>query len=371
MRHRLLVLIVLSSVLVAGCTGLQGTETPTAETPTASPTEPKTSDVAGVSNGTLTNASALVAANGRIIAENGARVGIEQTRPGMDRESLLTVGADGASTLTTTSTTGSGQSGTSDYYTNDSATYIRLQSSNGTGYRVVEQGYNPLDGFNSSLETVLAAGTFTVAADSTGSETVVLTAEEFDTTGTSGFLDDTTALHGRLVVTRDGQIRNLTITGQQDGHTVVYTYEVRQSPIERASPPAWIADVPPSASLHPELSTAVENGSYLRIEHRGGDAVPRNATLAFSANNTAGTVSFDSPLEPNETRYAYFAASDGALVLTDAQPTSEATATVDSPATVTISTVDGVTLHSVGMGWGSESSGEPAENDTSSGTAQE
>ena len=375
MTHRLLVLVVISSVLLAGCTGLQGTETPTAETPTAttptaSPDGSETDTIAGISNGTLTNASALVAANGATVVENGARISIEQTRPEMDRDSMLTVGADGASELSTISTAGSGQSETSDYYNNDSATYLRLQSDNETRYRIVEQGYNPLDGFNSSLETVLAGGTFTVANGSTDSETVVLTAEEFRPAENSGFLSDTTALNGRLVLDRNNQIQNLTITGQQDGRTVAYTYELRQSPVDHASAPAWIADVPPSASLQPELSTTVENDSYLRIENEGSDPVPRNATLSFSANNTAGTVTFASALESGDSRYAYFAAGDGALILTAEQPSSEVTAPIESPASITISTDDGVTLLSVGMGWGSESSSEPTQNDTSGGSGE-
>lgn len=284
---------------------------------------------------------------------------------------MLTVGADGASELSTVATASSGQSGTSDYYNNDSATYIRIQSDNESRYRVIERGYNPLDGFNSSLETVLAAGTFTVANESTGSETVVLTAAEFSPAENRGFFDDATALNGRLVLNQNGQIRNLTITGQEDGQAMASMYKLRQLPVDRASAPAWIADVPPSASLHPELSTNVENDSYLRIGNEGGDPVPRNATLNFSANKNAGTVTFNSALESGETRYAYFAASDGALILTAEQPSSAVTALIESPASVTISTDDGVTLLSVGMGWGSETSREPTQNDTSGGSSEQ
>ncbi|WP_277542973.1 DUF7537 family lipoprotein [Haloarcula laminariae] len=378
MTHRLLVLVVLSSVLVAGCAGFQGAETPTAETPTAetpaaetptpSPTGPETSAFAGVSNETLTNASALIAANEAVIAEHGARISIDQAGSETKRESRLTVGADGTFERTMTATASSGQSGSSAYYSNGSATYVRMQSENGTSYRVVEQGGNTWASFSSSLETVLAAGTFTVATDSNDSETVVLTADEFHTEGTQGVLGDAMALDGRLVLDRNGQIQNLTVTGDENGEAVAYTYELRESSVERASAPAWIADVPPSASLHPDLSTTVENDSLLRIDHRGGDAVPQNATLSFSANNTAGTVTFDAALESGETRYAYFTASDGSLVLTSEQPASGEAVTVESPATVTISVGDSVTLHSVGMGWGSEMTSEPAEAEASQDT---
>jgi len=45
-------------------------------------------------------------------------------------------------------------------------------------------------------------------------------------------------------------------------------------------------------------------------------------------------------------------------VLTDDRPAADAAEPFDSPASVTISTGDGVTLHSVSMAWGSESASE-------------
>lgn len=376
MRHRLLVLVVIVSVLLAGCTGIQGTETPTGETPTtATPTDSATevepSDIAGVSNSTLTNATALVTANGATIVQNGARVSIEQSGPNSGTQSLLTVGTDGTSGRSTTYTASSGHTETSDYYYNGSATYIRMQSENETSYRVFEQEYNPLNSVNSSLETTLAAGYFTVANESTDSSTVVLTADEFSTGEHGGVLSDGTVSSARLVLTQNGQIQNLTITGQRDGQTVTYTYELREANVTHATAPSWIADVPPSASLHPELSTTVENDSYLRLNHDGGDPVPENTTLTLSANTTSGTVAFDSSFESGETRYAYFDEGNGSLMLSAEQPSSEVTAPMESPASVTITTDDGVTLLSMSMGWGSESSSEGTQSGTSSSSGHQ
>lgn len=376
MRHRLLVLVVISSVLLAGCAGIQGTETPTGESPTSatpadSATEFEPGDIAGISNDTLTNATALVTANGAIIVQNGARVSIEQRGPNVETESLLTVGADGTSELSTTYTASSNQAETSDYYNNGSATYIRMQSDTETMYRVFEQEYNPLDSVNSSLETALAAGSFTVANESTNASTVVLTADEFSTGEHGSVISDGTVSNARLVLSQNGQIQNLTITGQRDGQTVTYTYELQEANVANAASPAWITDVPPSASLHPELSTNVENDSYLRIAHEGGDTVPENATLTLSANGTSGTVAFDSPLESGETRYAYFGTDNDSLMLAAEQPSPDVTAPMESPASVTIATADGVTLLDVGMAWGSESSSESTQSGSGSSSDQQ
>jgi len=105
-----------------------------------------------------------------------------------------------------------------------------------------------------------------------------------------------------------------------------------------------------------EASNTVENDSYLRIQQDGGDAVSRNASLAVSVNNTNGTVSFDSALEPVETCYAYFASDNGSLLLTTEQPLSNMTTPENSPASISIPSIDGVRLHSVGMDRGFESS---------------
>ena len=121
--------------------------------------------------------------------------------------------------------------------------------------------------------------------------------------------------------------------------------------------------MPPTADLQADLSTDIVNDSALRIDHEGGDTVPRNTTLRFTANDTAGTVTFDAPLEAGDTRYAYFAAANGSLVLTDDRPAADAPESIDSPASVTISTADGVTLLSVSMGWGSEPASEGAAGD--------
>jgi len=355
MPRKPLLLLVLVSVTIAGCSGVQSPGTPTV-TGTDAPTDTTVSpnEIPGVSNGTLTNASALMTANGAAIVANGAAIHVTQTAPDSERRLVLTVADDGASVFSRT-TSADGNESTVDYYINDTATYVRTDANGETNYRITEPTGRSLDTVTSSLETVLAAGEFTATNESTDSATVVLTADEFSGPTVSSILDGATPQSARLVVTGDGGVQQLTLTGERDGETVTYTYERRQAAVDRVTAPDWLADVPPTADLQADLSTDVVNDSYLSIAHDGGDTVPRNTTLTFSANDSAGTVTFDAPLEPGDTRYAYFAAANGSLVLSADRPATDAVESVDPPASVTISTADGVTLLSVGMSWGSES----------------
>lgn len=371
MRNQLLTLAVVAVVMLSGCVGIQDVGTPTGETPNADLPDIVPDSIPGVSNSTLTNTTALLEANEAQIVQTGAHSRITQTDSNRQTEALLTVGTDGTANLSTRRVASGNQLETVDYYSNKTGTYVRSQSNGETSYRIIDQEYRPLDRFSSSLETILAAGTFTVAPESINSTTVVLTADEFNTVDHGRFFSETRGLDGRLVLDQHGQIQSLTITGQSGDQLVSYNYELRQSTVDHASAPAWIAAVPPSAYLHPELSMTVENDSYLRIQHDGGDAVPRNASLAFSANNTNGTVSFDSAFESGETRYAYFSAGNGSLLLTTDKPLSNMTTPIDSPASITIMSSDGVRLHAVGMGWGSESSSGGAASEANSGDSRQ
>lgn len=352
MIRRTIVLAVIASVMLAGCAGLSDTG---ADTPTDDGNGVQIDEIPGVSNSTVTDATALAEANGATIVETGGRIQVVRTASEGETESLLTVGSGGAFTLSASSSATTEGPAALDYYSNETATYAKIQSDGETRYRVVERNPEPLGQFNSSLETYLAAGSFTATNESTDPTTVVFTADEFEPMDDNELFGDVSSLSGRLVLSQSGQVQNLTITGQEAS----FSYELRQPIIERAAAPAWLGEIPPGASLHPELTIDVENDSHLRIEHTGGDAVPANATLEFSDNNTSGTATFDSPLNAS-TRYAYFAANDGSLVLTADKPAANETASLDSPASVTIST-DNVTLYSASMGWDSESTGEGME----------
>lgn len=367
MTRKPLLFLVLVSVTIAGCAGVQSPGTPTA-TDSSSDADLAPNEVPGVSNETLTNVTALTTANRAAIVDNGGGIHVTQTAPDSERRLVLTVGDDGTSEFSQTTASDGNESGV-EYYTNDTATYVRMIAPGETNYRVRERVGSPLDTVTSPLETVLAAGNFTVANESTDSGTVVLTADEFSEPTVNSLLDGATPGSARLVLTGEGGVQQLTLTGSRDGETVTYTYERRQAAVKQVPAPDWLADVPPTADLQPDLSTDVVNESSLRIEHDGGDTVPRNTTLTFSANNSDGTVTFDSPIEAGDTRYAYFAASNGSLVVTDDRPAANATDGIDSPASITISTADGVTLLSGGMAWASESAGAGATGEAAGSDA--
>jgi len=362
MTQRLILIVIVASVVLAGCAGLQGTDTPTDDA-----TEVEIDQIPGVSNGTLTDAESLVAVNSDALADTGGEISVVYDGPDVNSESILTVGADGTSHRSTTVSDGPDQSGTLDTYSNETATYVRMQSDGETRYRVVDPEGEAFDRVNASLTAYLAAGEFTVSNDATDPTTAVFTADSFSGLDDSGFLDDANSVSARLVVNQSGQIQNLTVTGEQRSETVTFTYELRQSTVERAVAPRWVGEIPPAAALQPELSVDVENDSYFRIEHTGGDAVPQNATLEVATDNASGTVTFGSALEAGETRYAYVSAGNGSLVLTDEPPAADTARTLTSPASIEIR-VGETTLHSGSMAWGSESASEGTTSGSSGGS---
>lgn len=369
MTRKSVVLVVLATVVLAGCAGTNGTGTPTPESPSEDGSSVDVEEIPGVTNGTVTNATALVEANGATLVETGGRVSASQSTVERTSEILYTIGSGGSYSFTTTRSEPSGDSLTVDYWSNETATYVRSQTEEGTRYRVIERAPSVLDQFNSSLETYLAAGTFTVTNESTDPTTVVLTADEFTVPDDDRLFGDATSLNGRLVLSQAGQVQNFTLTGQVDGETVSFRYELRQPIIERASQPGWVSEVPESASLQPELTVDVRNSSYLVVENSGGDRVPENATLQLGMNETSRTVAFDAALEPGDARYAYIAASDGTLQLSADQPASDATASLTSPVSLSITTDDGVSLYSGSFGWESAGVDAGTEGESEGGSA--
>jgi hypothetical protein len=357
MTRRILFVVVLVSVVLAGCAGLQGTDDETGV---------ETDQIPGVSNGILTDAESLVAANSAAIAETGGEISVVYDGPDVNSESVLTVGADGTSILSATTPDGSTQSGTLDVYTNDTATYIQMQSDGESRYRVVDQERAAFDRVNASLTVYLAAGEFSVSNSSTDPTTAVFTADNFSGLDDSGFLDDASSVSARLVVDQSGQVQNLTVTGEPRSETVTFSYELRQSAVEQTSAPEWVGEIPPAAAVQPELAIDVENDSHFHIEHTGGDAVPQNATLEVATDDASGTVTFDSALAAGESRYAYFAANNGSLILTNEQPAAGTATPLKSPASIEIR-VGETTLHSGSMGWGSESASEGTTSGSSGG----
>ncbi|MFC7132416.1 MULTISPECIES: hypothetical protein [Salinibaculum] len=369
MTRRSILLVVLATVVLAGCAGQQSTGTPSPESPSGDASGIEVNQIPGIENGTLTDATVLAEANGETLVETGARLHLDESSPEMDSEATLTIGSTGTYVLSTTRSTG-GQTASVDYWSNESTAFVRSQSGDRTQYRQLERGLGVLDEFNNSIREYLAAGTFTVQNDSTDGTTVVLTADDF-TTSDDGPLAGASSLEGRLVLNQAGQIQNLTVTGQASGQAVRYDYELVDPIIERASKPAWVGEVPETATLNPQLSIDVENESVVKLSHEGGDRVPANATFSLTSNDMSGTVTLDTALDDGETRYVFFGASDGELTLTTEAPAADETASLSSPISVSVTTADGAGLYSGGIAWESASAGEGSAGSSGSGSGEQ
>lgn len=377
MTRRVLVLVVLGAVVLAGCSG-GPTETTASEptdsgTPATSPiddggtTDVSSEGIPGVTDGSLANATALVRANEASLSQTGGEVRTTRS-DGDDETEYRLVAGSGLSTYTLSGTRSfTGQTTAIELWSNETTRFIRTQSESGTNYRTAERRHDRLN-ILEMPEDYLAAGEFTVANESTGDGTVVLTADEYvPPTDGHGPFADVTSFSGRLVVDESGRIHNLTVSAVDEGQTVTYRFELVRTGVERVAKPDWFDDVPASATLQPELTVDVENSSYLAIRNEGGDDVPRNSSISLTTNGTTGNATFETALTAGSTRYAYFRATDGDFRLTADRPAAAVVDPVTSPVSVTITTEDGVSLYSASMGWDSETASAEESGSASTG----
>jgi hypothetical protein len=363
-QHKV-VLALVSALVLAGCAGGLGAETGPSDSADVSPEQ-----VPGVTNGTLSNASALVEANRNAVTTDGAILQVNQSSPQGTIDTRFVVGAN-LSTYTT-SGTGSlsdGQFTTIDQWSNETTRFVRTSSDEKTNYRVLD-GHNNRLTILSSVSRFLSAGDFEGANEPSDNGSVVLTADSVSEASTSA--GDVESFDGRLVVTESGQIQDLSVTVTRDGETVTYTYELRQAGVDSVPKPDWVDDVPPGATVQAQLSVDVENDSYLSLTHSGGDVVPSATTVRVESNGTTDTVSLESSLSAGDTRYVYFDASSQELRVTADRPDQRTVSPVTSPVSVQIVTEGGAVLHTAGMAWESASgSGNGADSHSGSTGASE
>ncbi|WP_246989427.1 hypothetical protein [Halorientalis marina] len=398
MTRRALVLVLLAAVVLAGCMGGLGTETDPSTEATdsngtatvssettrgvsdgSSPTEPtdgnetatvSSESIPGVSDGTLTNATALARANEASLTETGGAVRIRRQSSAEQSTFDLVVGAG----LTTYQLTGSRSASDDavdfDLWSNDTTRVIRTRADGEYNYRTNDRRDDRLSVL-SGVEEYLAAGNFTVANESTGNGTVVLTADTFVTPADSyGPLTDVGSLDGRLVVSESGLIRSFTVAAATERETGSYSYTLLRTGVDRVDKPDWFDDVPAGATLQMQLDVNVENSSYLVVRNGGGDHVPSNTTISVTSNNTTTTATLDTSLMAGDTRYAYIDAATGTLQVTADRPTAGTVDSVTSPISVSLTTEDGASLYSAGMAWSSESAAASG-NGSSGGSSSE
>ncbi len=346
-RHKLALTLVIALVC-AGCAGGLGAETGPSDSTDASPEA-----VSGVTNGTLSNASALVEANRNAVTADGAVLQVNQSSPRSTISTRLVVGANVSTyRLSGTGSVGDGQSTTIDQWSNETTQFVRTSSDEKTNYRVLDGPDDRLTILYSTYE-FLSAGNFEVTNETAGGGNVVLTADSVSVASASTV--EAESFDGRLVVSESGRIQNLSVTATLNGETVTYSYELRQAGVETAPKPGWIDDVPPGATIQAQLSVDAAEDSYLTLTHSGGDTVPGATTVRVESNGTTDTVSLDSSLSAGDTRYLYFAAASQTLRVTADRPEQRTVSPITSPTSVRITTAAGVTLHSSSMAWNSES----------------
>lgn len=385
MLRRVLLVAVVATVVLAGCSGPTG---PGASEPTGDgstdngptgdgPAEPAGASVPGVSNGTLSNATALAEANQDALWANGGSVTVDWDTPSTVATFQL-VAEPGFETYTLSgSPYGASPDGSVSIWTNESVRVVRTSDGGNASYRLLERGDdvpNVLEG----VEDYLAAGEFTVAnetevvaetdgdgtsADEAGENgTLVLTADEYvGETGQRGLMESPSSFSGRLVVGESGLIHEFAVDATDAGETHAYSFTVGDAGVETVEKPDWMADVPAAATLQPRLSVEIENESYLTVESDGGDHVPGGAVLSVSDNETSGEATFDAELAAGDTRYAYFDDATGKLTLTTDRPPAADADPLDSPVSVTLTSADGATFYSGGMAWETGSASAPAD----------
>lgn len=370
MERYTVVLVLVSALVLAGCAGGLGAETGPSDSTHVSPDQ-----VPGVTNGTLSNASALVEANRNAVTTRGAVLQVNRSSAQGTIDARLVVGANLSTyTISGTGSLSDGQFTTIDQWSNETTRFVRTSSDEKTNYRVLE-GHNNRLTILSQVYRFLSAGDFEVANETSGDSNVVLTADSVSAASTS--TGDVESFEGRLVVTESGRIQNLSVTATQDGETVTYSYELRQAGVDSVPEPDWIDDVPPGASVQAQLSIDVENNSYLTLKHIRGDVVPSATTVRVESNGTTDTVSLDGSLSAGDTRYVYFDASSQELRVTADRPETRTVSPVTSPASVRIVTEGGAVLHSGSMAWestsesasGADSSSETMTTESANATA--
>jgi len=387
--NRVSAIVVVSLVVLAGCSSFLGgpatssptptvtpagtaTPTPTVQpsptitqtatpelTPTATPTATPDEDLApGVTAEGIVNPVALLSAHQGTLLADGFVVNVTYENVANDtvqwRTTQHTVAGPGGERARQRSTAGEpGVPVTAqEIWHNTTHTTVRTTNDNTSDYTVRDRLTPPesLVWPGPVLRLVQDdADAFEVTAveqrDGTRFVTLSATVDRVGGDGTA----DTTAT---LVVDERGTVHSLEATtnyGGGDDWRVTYTVE--QVGGVAPEPPAWLADVPSSASLVVHLFTDMGPEGVVQLDHTGGDAVPADTFVTVLGNGTLYEAQLDEPLQPGETLYVYVAPDTGELRLTTTEPAAGEYDPVPAEFTVRVVTPDGVVLHEESLGW--------------------
>lgn len=366
MRHRSLVGLLAVSLALAGCTA-----GPLAPLDDNQPGENTTNGTPpGVTNGQLTNASALVHAHETSLDDTGFVASVTQSANRGGTVSYDVVASAGRSRYTLSGNQSADDNTTREMriWANESHRVGVSQSGGESRYHAARRGTDSFDPLE-AVGVYLAAGTFTVANETTEEGYTVLTADDVGPPAADdGRFRDAESFSGRAVVDETGRVHELAVTVERPRGEETYTFVLQRTGVASVERPAWVDDVPAGVFLAPQLTIDVRDGTVLAVQNEGDDAVPTNATLTLTTDNTTYRATFDAPLEPGEVQYAAITTDDDTLRLTSDRPASSDVTTLTSPVSVTIETASGVTLHSGGMGWDSASGS--SDEGTSDGSGE-
>ncbi|MFT4892128.1 MAG: hypothetical protein ACI9YT_003069 [Halobacteriales archaeon] len=183
----------------------------------------------------------------------------------------------------------------------------------------------------------------------------VTTVEDRDgtrfTTLSAAIGDDGTST---IVVDDRGAVLTVESTTTYGGSDVWHvTYTVERIGDVRPQAPAWLAEVPTGANLDVHLFVDMVEGldGVIALEHIGGDVVPAGTFVALLQDETTSEAQLGDPLRPDETRFVYLGADAGDLRVSTIRPGTEHVRPIRGEFTIRVVTPEGVTLFEERLGW--------------------
>jgi len=319
----LLVVAVVATVVLAGCSGGQTTTTaPTADEPTTDPGTTTQGDDGGDGGDSLdgvdtpswmtgdgVNGTKLLSAHFGSLSDVGYRVETYQNSSGilsLERTGVQRVGANG-NTVYEYDTVSSNGNSTTRAFVND--TWVLTESANETrsvysDYRV-SGGVSNLN-YSQQLVQYVRLGDYAVNRTyEVDGETRIeyVATEPADVQGASAI----TSFDGRIVVSPDGRIYELGVAATQEAQygnaTTEFQFTLAAVGSGDVETPAWV-------STARQQATTVDfdyefNGSVMEVTHEGGDAVAAGTQVVVTPQAGQG-VAFavlEESFEPGETIY--------------------------------------------------------------------
>jgi hypothetical protein len=365
--NRLSVLLIAILVLLAGCSSVTDTPTPSdTATPTATPTTTPTSTpdastelAPGIAREGITNPVALLSAHQRELLADGFVVDqtIASTYDGSPSNRLVmrtTVGPGGELAVQNATSTGFDYDGnesviTNALWLNTTHQVSRHVESGTTTYQIGERLYPPeaLVWFGSVQRDIqFAASEYEVTGvEQRDGTRYVSLAVSHDRVGN----DDEDDAFGTLLVDDRGVIHRATMNVTYEEGTVYRTtYTVVDLGVSEPEPPAWLDAVPPSAALDVGLDVYEFDEWSVELVHLHGDAVPAGSIVGVVSNGTLYETTLEEPFG-DDRRYLWVG-DDGTLHATTNAPSPDVAARLDTEVTITVTAPDGGELFSTSVG---------------------